>query len=270
MAFAARSGDHAIVEVVFGFQLSRPWHEAEIKELTQNHDRWKNDLPRLAQHEMQQIIVGDGAPQAITLPGAPGISFERIKPNGDLAWRLQCQGNSLSVNCLEYTRWKDAWAMASGYMRTAFKTAGAENMSIEGVLLQYIDVFDWTADPKEYDVFQILDVDSEYVPKVAGGYGLAWHLYQGSFIPVSHPMHGRVLQKVHFDALPEDETGKPTIKLDILLRSDFENRVSAQAFFEEAPLLEGVFVDLHARHKKLLQNLLTKTVCKHIGLEEGL
>ena len=266
MSFAAKSGKHAIVEVVFGLRLSRPWHEAEIKKLDQKHDRWKDDLPRRAQHEIQQIIVGEGMPQAITLPGAPGISFERIKPNGDLAWRLQCQGDSLTVNCLEYTRWQDAWAKVSGYMRRVFEIVKARDVSIKGALLQYIDVFDWTADPKEYDVFQLLDVNSEYVPKVAGSYDMTWHLYQGCFIPVSRPTNGRMLQKVHFDAVRENETGQPTVKLDTVLRSDFEDCISAQTFLEEESTLERVFVDMHDRNKKILQDFLTKTVCENIGL----
>lgn len=269
MAFLAKSGEHAIVEVVFGFQLSRPWHSAEIEKLAQNHDRWKDDLPRLARHEIQQIVIGEGAPQAVTLPGGPGISFERIKPNGELAWRLRCEGNSLFVNCLEYSRWQEVWATASGYMRAVLETVGAEKVSIAGALLQYIDVFDWTADPKEYDVFQLLDENSDYVPKAAGGYGLAWHLHQGWFVPVSEPVPGRVLQKAHFDALPKNETGHPTVKLDTLLRSDFDGRISAQTFFEEASTLERMFIDMHDRNKHLLSSFLTKAICKDIGLEEA-
>jgi len=269
LAFVAKSGEHAIVEVVFGFQLARSWHPAEIEKLAQNHDRWKAELPRLARHEIQQIMIGEGAPQAITLPGGPGISFERIKPNGDLAWRMRCEGNSIFVNCLEYTRWQDAWATASGYMRAALETVGAEKVSVAGALLQYIDAFDWTADPKDYDVFQLLEVESDYVPRAAGGYGLAWHLHQGWFVPVSDPLPGRILQKVHFDALPKSETGQPTVKLDTLLRSDFDGGISAQTFFEEGSALEGMFIDMHDRNKQLLSSFLTKAICRNIGLEEG-
>ncbi|MCY4316919.1 MAG: hypothetical protein OXC66_12505 [Roseovarius sp.] len=50
MAFVAKSGDHAIVEVVFGLALSRSWHASEINKLAQNHYRWKEDLPRLLKY----------------------------------------------------------------------------------------------------------------------------------------------------------------------------------------------------------------------------
>lgn len=269
LAFVAKSGEHAIVEVVFGFLLSRPWQSAEIEKLAQNHHRWKGELPRLARHEIQQIMIGEGVPQAIALPGGPGISFERIKPNGDIAWRLRCDGNSIFVNCLEYTRWKDAWATASGYMRAVLETVGAEKVSVAGALLQYIDVFDWTADPEEYDIFQLLDVESEYVPRAAGSYGLAWHLHQGWFVPVREPVPGRILQKAHFDALPKNDVGNPTVKLDTLLRSDFNGRISAQTFLEKDSALERMLIDMHDKNKQLLSGFLTKAICDDIGLGDG-
>jgi uncharacterized protein (TIGR04255 family) len=268
LAFVAKSGTHAIVEVVFGFQLSRPWHPAEIDRVAQNHDRWKADLPRLARHEIQQIMIGDGVPQAIALPGGPGISFERVKPDGEIAWRLRCEGNSIFVNCLEYTRWKDAWARASGYMRAVLESVGAEKVSVAGTLLQYIDVFDWTADPADYDVFQLLDKESAYVPKATGSYGLAWHLHQGWFLPSREPVPGRILQKVHFDALPQNDIGQPSVRLDTLLLSDFNGRISAQTFFEQDSALEGMFIDLHDKNKKLLSSFLTKAIRDNIGLGE--
>lgn len=268
MAFVAKSGKHAIVEVVFGLQLSRPWLPAEIEKLAQNHDQWKESLPRLARHEIQQFMVGEGIQQAITLPGGPGISFERIKPNGDLAWRLRCEGNSIFVNCLEYTRWKDAWASASEYMRAVLDVVGAEKISVAGTLLQYIDVFEWMADPKDYDISQLLDLESDYVPRAASNYGHAWHLHQGWFEPVGEPVPGKILHKAHFDALPKDEAGHPTVKMDTLLRSDFNGRISAQTFFEKDSALEKMFIDMHDRNKGLLSSFLTKDICKQINLEE--
>ncbi len=268
LAFVAKSGKHAIVEVVFGFQLSRPWRPSEIEKLAQNHDRWKEALPRLARHEVQQFMIGEGVPQAISLPGGPGISFERIKPNGDLAWRLRCEGSSIFVNCLEYTRWQEAWATASAQMRAVLEVVGAEKVSVAGTLLQYIDVFDWLADPKGYDISELLDLESDYVPRAARNYGLAWHLHQGWFEPVIEPVAGRILHKAHFDALPKDEAGHPTVRLDTLLRSDFDGPISAQTFFDEGSALEGMFIDMHNRNKRLLSSFLTKAICEKIGLEE--
>lgn len=269
MAFVAKSGEHAIVEVVFGFQLSRPWSPAEIEKIAQNHDRWKADLPRLARHEIQQIMFGEGVPQAITLPGGPGISFERIKPDGEIAWRLRCEGNSIFVNCLEYTRWQETWAKAAGFIRQILETAGTEGIAIAGALLQYIDVFDWNAAPEAYDIFKLLDADSDFVPKAMGGYGVNWHLHQGWFSVSAEPVPARVLQKVHFDALSHNEKGLPTVRLDTVLRSDFNGPIAAKTFFNEKSALEGVFIDLHDRNKQLLRGFLANAVCKEIGLGEG-
>lgn len=268
MAFVAKSSEHAIVEVVFGLLLARPWQPAEIEALAQNHDRWKNELPRLARHEIQQIVVGEAALQALALPGGPGISFERIKPNGELAWRLRCDGNALFVNCLEYSRWYEVWANALRYMRDALEAVGAEKISIAGALLQYIDVFDWNGKPAEYDIFQLLDQSSRYIPDALGDYGPAWHLYQGWFEPLDGPIAGRVLHKAHFDALPRNEAGQPTVKMDTLLRSDFNGRISAQQLFDANSPLDAVFVTMHDMNKQLLSHFLVETIRRSIGLEE--
>ena len=232
MSFVARSGEHAIVEVVLGIQLSRPWHPNEIEKLAAHRDRWKEDLPRLARHQIQQVVFGEGVQQAVTLPTGPGISFERIKPNGDLAWRVRCDGNSLHVNCLEYSRWQEVWNTALGYMKSVLETVGADKISVAGAMMQYIDVFDWDGSPSEYDVFQLLDRESRYVPESVGEYESIWHLYQGWFSPLDEPIAGRLLQKAHFDAVSKNENGQPTVRMDTLLRSDFGGLISAQRLFE--------------------------------------
>ena len=268
LSFIAKSGKHAIVEAVFGFQMSRHWHPAEIEKLIQNHDRWRDSLPRLARHEIQQVMIGEGAPQAVPLPSGTGVSFERIKPDGELAWRLRCEGNIVFVNCLEYTRWQEVWATVTGYIRNVLEVVGAEKVSVASAHLQYIDVFDWTADPNDYDISQLLDLTSDFVPRVVEKYGLAWHLHQGWFESRSEPVPGRVPHQAHFNALPKNETERPTVKLDTLLRTDFKASVSAQDFFEDYSTLDAMFTDMHDSNKELLSKFLTCAIRKKIGLEE--
>ena len=154
-------------------------------------------------------------------------------------------------------------------MRDVFEVVGTDKVPVSGALLQCIDVFDWTTDPKDYDIFQLLDAESDYVPPAAGGYGLAWHLHQGWFVPVSDPVPGSILQKAHFEAIPKNETGLPTVKLDTLLRSDFNDQILADTFLDKGSALEGMFIEMHDRNKKLLSSFLTEAACRNIGLEEG-
>ncbi|MCY4208871.1 MAG: hypothetical protein OXD29_13110 [Roseovarius sp.] len=153
-------------------------------------------------------------------------------------------------------------------MRDALCIIDTDDMSIAGASLQYIDVFDWTSDPNEYDVFQLLDVESEYVPKSVGMYGSVWHLHQGWFDPINNPVSGRILKKAHFDAISTSESGQPTVKLDTLLRADFSNYISARTFFQESSDLEKMFIYMHNSNKKLVSSFLTKAICKNIGLED--
>lgn len=266
LAFVTKSGEHAIVEVVFGFRLSRPWSTADLEKLAANHVNWKAKLPKISRHEFQQIMIGEGVKQAISLPGGPGISFEKYQPNGDLAWRLRCEGDSIYVNCLEYSRWSQIWPETSNIMKDVFEVIGIEKVSIAGTLLQYIDVFDWDSSPSEYNVFQLLNRNSDFIPESVNNYGLAWHLHQGWFTQLNEPLPGRLLHKAHFDALPQNEAGIPTVRLDTLLRYDFDGVTSSKNFSGESSLLDQVFVEMHKKHKTLLLDFLNKEMCVKIGL----
>ena len=200
------------------------------------------------------------------MPGGPGVSFERIQPNGDVAWRLRCEGNALLVNCLEYTRWKEVWHDAANHMRGAFGVVGPDRLAVAGTLLQHVHVFDWTGPLEEYDVFRLLDRDSDYVPRSAQGFGPVWHFHQGWFAPIEAPVPGIVLRKVHFDALRDGGKGQPTVKLDALLRMDFGGHVSANEFFKEDSPLEASFAEMHDLSNDLLRGFLTEANCSDIGL----
>ena len=268
MAFEPRSGEHAIIEAVFGLKLSRALNSGEIETLARNHDKWKDELPRLARHEVQQIVLGEGVPQAITVPGGPGVSFERIKPNGDIAWRLRYEGNALLINCLEYNGWTDVWATALRYMREVVELIGPEKLSVAGSFLQYIDAFDWMGDEAAYDIFQLLNPEGQLVPPTINQHGSAWHLHQGWFVPLNGPIDGRLLQKAHFDAIPKGELGYPSVRMDTLMRADFSGHVSGKLIFEENSPIVGTFVEMHDRNKQLLEAFLTDAMCQKIGLEQ--
>lgn len=228
----------------------------------------KDQLPKLTRHEMQKFALRDDGQHANSFPGGLGVSFERIQPNGDVEWRLRGEGNTLLVNCLKYTRWQEIWPFASELMRGAVEIVGADKLVIAGNLLQYVDVFDWVGPEDEYDVFQLLDWESEYVPRSVHSYGHVWHIHQGWFTPVERPVPGRLLQKAHFDAGPRTKNGRLTVKLDTHLRTDFGDHISASTFQNEVSPLEASFMEMHDRNKSVIRSFLTKKVCVDIGLGE--
>jgi len=172
------------------------------------------------------------------------------------------------VNCMEYSRWEDIWETASQYIRMALKTVGTETIPVAKTLLQYIDVFDWQGDQGKYDVFQVLDQGSRHVPESIGDHGLIWHLYQGWFTAAKTPLPGHILQKVHFDALPKGNRKAPTVRLDTVLRFDFNKPISSGDFLQSDSDIERSFRFMHDKNKELLSKFLTEEICKKIGLEK--
>ena len=266
MTFMARSGAHAIEEVIIGFQLSRPWHYAEIERLAQSHEQWKGDLPRVARNYPPNVTIDDGSgSEVIPLSASPiplGILFDRVKPNGDLAWRLKCEGDALFVNCREYSKWSEVLETASGYMRSALKASSLGNLSIKSAILQYVNIFEWAADPAEYNIFQLLKKSNKYIPEVASNYGSMWHLHQGWFDPCDEPAAGKVLTRIHFDSELFGEIKTPATKLDIFLQFEFNDQIPVEAFFDRNSVPEECFDILRDKRKNILLGVLTQNIAK--------
>lgn len=267
MAFRPKSGEHAIVEVVFGIQLSRPWQPHEIEKLVNAHDRWREGLPRLARHQVHQVFIGDGPPPTLPAPPTGGVSFERIKPDGDLAWRLRCEDRSISVNCLDYTRWREVWEEAHGYIRAVCDVAVAKDNAVHGIVLQYIDIFEHEGDPDSYDIAELIREGSDYVPRSIWNKGPFWHLHQGWFRHDELPAPGRLLEKIHLDALTDDAQN-PLVKMDTLLRLDFAaDRPVTKLIGDEGDAQE-LFDNLHDINKDIMRRYLTDDVLQRIGLDD--
>lgn len=265
LSFSAASSEHAIVEVVFGILLARPWSPREISRLVASVDGWKHDLPRMSQLETHQFQMGPAGIQPVQVVPVNGISFERIRPDGELGWRLRCEGNALFINCLEYTRWTEVWQKARGYLRKAFDIGVDPDQAIVGVMLQYVDMFTWDGAPNDYDVTHLLNVTGELVPTSLRDHGAVWHLHAGWFEQVDEPVPGRLLNRVHFDALAD---GTPSVRMDTLLRKDVSAPLPRASLLEENSRIDELMIWLHDRNKLVLRKYLISQVQEAIGLVE--
>jgi len=268
--FEPQGEKHAIIEVVFGLRFARNFTPAEIEALIAAHGKFKDDLPKINRTQIFQFSFGDGEPPA-NLPFTPpvaGVAFDAMKKDGTLDWRLKADDNAIFVNCLSYSRWKEVWAKAQQFLRTANEIVVNDDNPVTAVLLQYIDVFRWTADKEKYDLRLMLDEESQHIPKSIYGCGPFWHLHQGWYRDDKLPAPGRMLERVHLDALLDDK-GVPTVKLDTYLQLELAKPQSGATVFGTADALgDKVYSDLHEVNKALLRSVLTKELAKRIGLDE--
>lgn len=271
MAFQPKAGEHAVVEVVFNATLENHIAPKDMEVLAKSHDRFKSELPRLNRSQTVELFLGEGPPPPnlqIPVPTA-GVMFERIKPDGTLEWRLNVSSNSLTVNCLAYTRWGEVWPRACRHMAEAARIVGGGNQRVTNLTLQYIDIFEWHGTEEPYDIGLLLRVGTGAVPSDIGKRGVLWHLHQGWFNFSNLPYPGRQLERVHLDAVL-DEQSNPIVKVDTLIRADLEQPLSnSDLFRQNGAVAEKMFSYLHDRSKEVFSDFLTEDAAKGIGLNVG-
>lgn len=263
---------HAIQEVVFVLNMGRPFTPDEIGRVVARHDLWKADLPKLSRPGVFQINLGAGAiaggsDMALLpfLPFAPAI-FEAIKRDGSVDWRLRIDADWIGVNCLTYTRWNEIWPRARALLSQASQLAWGDGNALSGVALQYIDAFKWEGDANAYSVDELLRRDTRYVPSGLRGRGPLWHLHQGWMRHDGLPAPGRLLERVHLDAVEQE--GQFLVKMDTTLRLELDPRLASheEAFGGDRGFVDSVFDELHATDKVLVGSYLTDEMVARIAL----
>ena len=267
MAFLPLGERHAIAEVVFALQVAPGISHDDRANLKNAHEKWHVLLPRVVEPPTVALhLSSPGEPPPP--PPAPPLDFVRYKSDGKLDWRLHFQDENIAVNCLAYTRWPHIWAQARALF-TSVSEVLPETTLIASVSLQYVNVFFWNGTVEDYDSRALLNVESPCVPASVLGRGPLWHLHQGWFSPLTEPPGGRILDRVHIDAIA-DERGQYLVKFENLHRFDFGGDTpvrTIKAILSEAPMvLDASFERLHDRVKESLDDYLTADVQRSIDL----
>ena len=268
MAFAPLGERHAIAEVVFALQVSPAITHADRASLKSEHARrWQAHLPRVVEPPTVALHVSRSGEQPPP-PPVPPLDFVRYKSDGKVDWRLHIQDESIAVNCLAYTRWQHIWTHARALFAHVSEVL-PETTVIASVALEYINLFSWNGATEDYDSRALLDEQSRWVPVSVFGHGPLWHLYQGGFRPNLEPLRGRILDRMHIDAI-DDQHGGHLVKFENLLRFDFDGdsavRPLKPAFSNATTVIDTSFEHLHDLAKKSLGNYLTADVQRTINL----
>lgn len=194
--------------------------------------------------------------------------FESFQLDGEVGWRLTCQGNTLFLNCLVYTRWSEVWATAREIMAKVAQIGIDErDQGVQNLQLQYVDVFEWEGRTDEYDSRELLRAGSTFLSAqvTAGEVGHLWHHYSGWFESQDEPVPGQVLNRIHIDAVESIE-GKPLVKFDATLRKDVVSPLPIAAIVHGPSLIDEVFSSLHEKNKALMAEYLSDQTLEKIGL----
>jgi len=269
MGFVPRSGDHALVEVVFGLRLNRSMTTEEIASLKSGHAEWKDFLPRVSDLGVNEFSFGPNGIVAPRMVPRAGVNFERVKPDGSIAWRYSFEGESIFINCLEYTSWSDIFPQVMGIASLMLGKLNDPELTVININYQAVDLFSWSGEVEKYDISKLLDVDGENVPRRMRESGLIWHLHQGWFEPAVDVtgIDGRLLNRMHFDAIEhgQDNTS-PEVRVDATLQHSLHEPIELTEVRNANGPIFRIFEGLHAKNKEMLRSFLVSDVSDSIGL----
>ena len=268
-AFEPVNPDNAIAAVAFALNFNRPMSEGDIAKARQIEPVVKDFLPGTASigGPFPGFVPPGFSLAGLPFPSVPtGIVFQRVKPDATPAWMLTAQQNSITAQCMDYTRWADVWGRVRTWFSHLYNLVKSTDLLISSVSLQYKDQFSATK-PLDADALeQLLRIGTQYLPARTFQNKELWHVNQGWYLPVIEPISGRQLNVLNMAT--RDSGDAILLIIDQLFRYEIDDR-TLSLFTDHADrlLIDVVMEDLHTQNKSLLRDLLTAQMAGRIRLD---
>jgi uncharacterized protein (TIGR04255 family) len=263
LPFVPANPAHSITEVVFGLIFDRPFDSTEVTKFASSHREFEAELPGKLQAPAPQMSFN-----GLQVPLQFGVVFDRYNPAGALEKRLRLDNNSVYVNNLLYTRWDEVSTNALGLIERCLATSMQVDNTVRSLVLQYVDLFRWMGDVAQYDLSQLLDVNSPNMTKEVFEHGPLWHLHQGWYKDVANALNGRLLERTTIDGVL-DSSNLPVVRFDSFLQLELSEGLNSSDtrfgndVFEQLRVFFGF---MHDQNKSMLKDCLTEQVIGEIGL----
>lgn len=262
---------HAISNVLFIFEFAVPLAPHAFTALRAGgmlHERLKADLPRVT--EQQQMLVNFAPDQHFFSPPpfAPqgvigGISFDRVKPNGEPAVAVNIQSNALFIVCGEYERWNDVWAEVKNYL--TILSPFLKGFEVSAMALQYTDAFKVNFPRGEnHPLTELFSTKTRYLPSNADSLTDSFHSHHGYFSEPKFSLAGKILTNVNINVTEQTSVFDVQI-LTMHKYQLFDTFVLASSEGDFNPLTDKVFQYLHDENKVVVGDLLTDQVKETIS-----
>ncbi len=270
MKFEPVNKEHSIVEVAFSLQLSTEFTIDDVEIIKLCHQNWADFLPRMHESELVQFTTDNELSQSqkqMKSSLAP-FSFVRYRSNGFPEWELSFVFKEITLKCFLYSQWQTVKENVIDVFNKVGFALQNNKQCINSITLQYTDVFNWTGNIDDYDNRKLLNESSSFVPETIINRGPFWHLHQGWFTEVSDPINGRVLTRIHIDAIHENNMF--LARIENLNRFDIDPSSNNLAFDSNSIIASGVFdtvlESLHCENKKTLGSILHDDIQRRIEL----
>ena len=270
MYFEPVNKEHSIVEVAFSLQLSTELTIDDVEIIKLSHKQWADFLPRMHESELVQFSTDNELSQSqkqMKSSLAP-FSFVRYMSNGFPEWELSFVFKEITLKCFLYSQWHIVKENVIDIFNKVGLVLENNKQYINSITLQYTNVFNWRGNINDYDNRKLLNESSLFVPETIINRGPFWHLHQGWFTEVKIPLNGKVLTRIHIDAIHENNM--------FLARIENLNRFDIDPSLNDLVLdsrsisrnndFESILESLHSKNKKTLCNILHDDIQRRIDL----
>ena len=265
---------HAIVEMVLFCHFEPEFDESAISSLMELEDDLKEELPRFRQvhgNYTEIDLSGQGLKSYQTR--LVGIEMRKAGSEGSAEWLLRTDPFSVSVHCLDYTRWEEVGAKALDFLRRALHKIGATQSTPTALGLKYIDRFSYGGTEDRYDPALLFRRDTTLLHQRAFTSGMRWHCHSGWFEPLDNlPEELECLNQVNIDAAFLTVSGArrhmTTIDHNAVVKGRHQENLAdfLASNEDEHTLLHRLTETLHLVNKRVLMDLLTDEMAMRIHL----
>ncbi len=249
---------HAIVEMIVFFQFHQGALDPHKDRLLEIREELSEEFPAYSSIQAFQIdIPSDGNPSF-----HPKIGFElrRLKEDASIEWLIRLDSDSISIHCLDYSRWNYVWPKIQKYSKIILEKLEKGDVSPSAIGLKYVDQFVFQGEPKDYDISNLFKRDSLILHPRSFSSACQWHSHSGWFEEIAGL--GDVLNQINIDSVIY-EPKRYIISIDhtCIYYNPTENALLYNQGFHQI-FAEGI----HKLNKSLLGDLLTDNMQQRINL----
>lgn len=270
LSYSPINDAHSIVEIVVFVQFNPGFSQATLKNIISVEHDLKEELPKA--NPIKRVTFRLGQEQQPSEPqdeSIAGIELQSIRKDGSLDWMLRIAEDTISVHCLDYTRWNDVWGKAGRYLKKVFGYIEGSDSFISSIGLKCIDRFLYEGDPNHSDLSELFKPETAHIVKTAFTCGLLWHCHSGWFDKLNN---SQCLNQLNIDANFINIRGNKVlaITVDHNAIAIMENDDTLSSVLEQngnqMTMLSEIMNALHLKNKHLLIELLSEQMTNRINL----
>jgi uncharacterized protein (TIGR04255 family) len=254
---------HAIVEMAVFFEFAQGL--GDMDHVLQIPSKMKDEFPESDKIQAFEVVFEQSQKPTDTKMRIEGVELKRLKSDESLEWLIRITSKSISIHCLEYTRWEDIWSQTNKYIGTIFKEL--QKFELSSIGLRYVDQFVFQGENEDYDLSYLFKKNTTLINPLAFSSGTNWHCNCGWFQDLKGL--GNVLSHMNTTGITQDDHSSVVIDQTFMFQAQGEGENLAQCLLpdEKGEISRSNIIEkMHTANKYLLSDLLIDSMQQRISL----